>query len=77
MNVRGIGEKSFLKLKPMLVVTPKTDKPVSTATFQHRGVLFDAALNRIMLRDAANETRRAAIQVVVNWLNELKAGHGL
>jgi len=27
MNVRGIGEKSFLKLKPFLVVTPKPDKP--------------------------------------------------
>ena len=26
MNVRGIGEKSFLKLKPLVVVTPpKTD----------------------------------------------------
>jgi competence protein ComEA len=28
MNVRGIGEKSFLKLKPMIVITSKTDKPV-------------------------------------------------
>jgi competence protein ComEA len=27
MNVRGIGEKSFLKLKPMITVTPKPDKP--------------------------------------------------
>lgn len=27
MNVRGIGEKSFLKLKPLIVVTPKTEKP--------------------------------------------------
>jgi len=27
MNVKGIGEKSFLKLKPLLVVQPKTDKP--------------------------------------------------
>ncbi len=27
MNVRGVGEKSFLKLKPMLTVTaPKTDR---------------------------------------------------
>lgn len=27
MNVKGIGEKSFLKLKPMIVVTPpKTEK---------------------------------------------------
>jgi competence protein ComEA len=27
MNVKGIGEKSFLKLKPLIVVTPpKTDK---------------------------------------------------
>jgi competence protein ComEA len=26
MNVKGIGEKSFLKLKPLVVVTPKTDK---------------------------------------------------
>lgn len=27
MNVRGIGEKSFLKLKPFISVTPKPDKP--------------------------------------------------
>lgn len=27
MNIKGIGEKSFLKLKPMVVVTPKSDKP--------------------------------------------------
>ena len=28
MNVKGIGEKSFLKLKPMLTTgTAKTDKP--------------------------------------------------
>ena len=27
MNVRGIGEKSFLKLKPLIVVTAKPDKP--------------------------------------------------
>jgi competence protein ComEA len=26
MNVKGIGEKSFLKLKPMLVVTAKPEK---------------------------------------------------
>ena len=26
MNVKGIGEKSFLKLKPMLVVTAKSEK---------------------------------------------------
>ena len=27
MNVRGVGEKSFLKLKPLLSVTvPKTDR---------------------------------------------------
>jgi competence protein ComEA len=26
MNVKGIGEKSFLKLKPLIVVTVKTDK---------------------------------------------------
>ena len=26
MNVKGIGEKSFLKLKPLIVVPPKTDK---------------------------------------------------
>ena len=25
MNVKGIGEKSFLKLKPLVVVPPKTD----------------------------------------------------
>ena len=27
MNIKGIGEKSFLKLKPMVVVPPKSDKP--------------------------------------------------
>ena len=27
MNVKGIGEKSFLKLKPMITVAAKTDKP--------------------------------------------------
>ena len=27
MNIKGIGEKSFLKLKPMLIVTAKADKP--------------------------------------------------
>ena len=27
MNVRGIGEKSFLKLKPLILVTVKPDKP--------------------------------------------------
>jgi competence protein ComEA len=27
MNVRGIGEKSFLKLKPMISVASKPDKP--------------------------------------------------
>jgi competence protein ComEA len=26
MNVKGIGEKSFLKLKPLIVVQAKTDK---------------------------------------------------
>jgi competence protein ComEA len=26
MNVKGIGEKSFLKLKPMIVVVQKSDK---------------------------------------------------
>lgn len=26
MNVKGIGEKSFLKLKPLVVVPPKNDK---------------------------------------------------
>lgn len=26
MNVKGIGEKSFLKLKPLVVVVPKADK---------------------------------------------------
>ena len=27
MNVRGVGEKSFLKLKPMITVgAPKTDR---------------------------------------------------
>jgi len=30
MNVRGIGEKSFLKLKPLITVTPATiDRPGS------------------------------------------------
>jgi len=27
MNVKGIGEKSFLKLKPLIVVAAKPDKP--------------------------------------------------
>jgi competence protein ComEA len=27
MNVKGIGEKSFLKLKPLIMVAPKADKP--------------------------------------------------
>ena len=27
MNVRGIGEKAFLKLKPLVVVATKSDKP--------------------------------------------------
>jgi competence protein ComEA len=27
MNVRGIGEKSFLKLKPLVVVTPPKTQP--------------------------------------------------
>lgn len=27
MNVRGIGEKSFLKLKPLIVVQGKAEKP--------------------------------------------------
>ena len=27
MNIKGIGEKSFLKLKPMVVVPLKSDKP--------------------------------------------------
>ena len=26
MNVKGIGEKSFLKLKPLIVVTTKPEK---------------------------------------------------
>ena len=26
MNVKGIGEKSFLKLKPLVTVPPKSDK---------------------------------------------------
>jgi competence protein ComEA len=26
MNVKGIGEKSFLKIKPLVVVPPKPDK---------------------------------------------------
>src|SRR5687768_2977689 len=27
MNVKGIGEKSFLKIKPLVSAPPKTDKP--------------------------------------------------
>lgn len=27
MNIKGIGEKSFLKLKPMITVAAKADKP--------------------------------------------------
>jgi hypothetical protein len=27
MNVKGIGEKSFLTLKPLIVITAKPDKP--------------------------------------------------
>jgi competence protein ComEA len=27
MNIKGIGEKSFLKLKPLIVVPAKPDKP--------------------------------------------------
>ena len=27
MNVKGVGEKSFLKLKPLVTVPPKTEKP--------------------------------------------------
>ena len=27
MNVKGIGEKGFLKLKPLVIVQAKTDKP--------------------------------------------------
>jgi competence protein ComEA len=27
MNVKGIGEKSFLKLKSLVIVVPKADKP--------------------------------------------------
>lgn len=27
MNVKGIGEKAFLKLKPMVTVSPKAEKP--------------------------------------------------
>ena len=27
MNIKGIGEKSFLKLKPLITVAQKTDKP--------------------------------------------------
>ena len=27
MNVRGIGEKSFLKLKPLVIVTPPKTQP--------------------------------------------------
>ena len=35
MNVRGIGEKSFLRLKPMLTVVPaKTERPAATPSPQ-------------------------------------------
>lgn len=27
MNVKGIGEKSFLKLKPLIVIAAKSEKP--------------------------------------------------
>jgi competence protein ComEA len=30
MNIRGIGEKSFLKLKPLVVVTAKPDRPAGS-----------------------------------------------
>ena len=31
MNVKGIGEKSFLKLKPLIAVTSKTEKAAGGA----------------------------------------------
>jgi competence protein ComEA len=31
MNVKGIGEKSFLKLKPLLLVTDKADRAGASA----------------------------------------------
>jgi len=31
MNVKGIGEKSFLKLKPLLTITQKTEPAAGTA----------------------------------------------
>jgi hypothetical protein len=31
MNVKGIGEKSFLKLKPLLMVTEKADRAGASA----------------------------------------------
>lgn len=31
MTVKGIGEKSFLKLKPMITVTPRAEKPTGGA----------------------------------------------
>lgn len=27
MNIRGIGEKSFLRLKPLVTVAPRSEKP--------------------------------------------------
>jgi competence protein ComEA len=42
MNVKGIGEKSFLKLKPLVAVPPKTDK----APVNERVRLAHAALRR-------------------------------
>ena len=32
MNVRGIGEKSFLKLKPLVSVTPAKAKPLGSSS---------------------------------------------
>ena len=29
MNIKGIGEKSFLKIKPLIVVQPPTSRPTS------------------------------------------------
>jgi Tol biopolymer transport system component len=55
------------------VLRPGPPRPLfrSTATFNHRSVVFDARRDRIMVRDA-DETQRSTIQVVLNWLDEVK-----
>lgn len=46
----------------------------SLATFAHRSVVFDAAHSRILLRGmVAEDVQRPTLQVVLNWLDELRA----